>query len=170
MSALLGAIVLATASALASTGPAYAVSYGAEIYNHGSGKCVTVQNGSTAMGAPIVQEPCTSAPGQHWVFLGQTGGMRQIYSLDSGLCMFATNLTNASPIVQEPCSFIDTTWSFTDLGTPLHPVRIMKIWGTNTCLDLENGWTFDGLQLQVWSCNSNTNNQKWDVISAPPPA
>lgn len=38
-------------------------------------------------------------------------------------------------------------------------------WSNNKCLDLTNGVTTTGNQVQIWSCNSkeDNNNQIWDA-------
>lgn len=131
-----------------------------QIDNTGSHKCVTV------VGTGLYQLPCTNVTGQNWIFLGSPGGVRQIENLDTGLCMLITNFSNGAPVVMSSCASGDQGlfWSFTDLSVP-YPQRrfILKSYTQNFCLDLENGETQDWVPMQVWGCNANTNNQKWDV-------
>jgi hypothetical protein len=164
LSAVLLAVVIAAVMSIAD--PGQAVNNGVQIWNRGSHKCVSVQGGSTAPLTPLVQEPCANAFGQHWIFLGDVGGIRQLYSLDTGLCARIQSFTNAGAVVQDSCGTGDAGlfWAITDLSVPFPQRRVIfKSSTTNFCLDLENGELWDGLPMQVWQCNSNTNNQKWDV-------
>ena len=165
LSAYAAALVLVAAGVLVAATPAYA-NQGVLIFNRGSRKCLTPLNGSSAQGAPIVQEPCIGSFGQHWFFDGMTGQSRRVHNLDTNLCLFASNVANGAPVYQEPCGFIDTNWAMTDLPAE-GKLRVLRftLWGTNTCLDLENGWLDDGVVMQVWSCNLSTNNQKWYAMT-----
>jgi hypothetical protein len=150
-------------------GVAHAANNGVKIANYGTGKCLTVRNASRVSFTPIVQWICDDIPGQHWVFQGSPGGIRQVLNLDTGLCMEITAFQNGGAVVQASCGSGDAGlfWTITDLSAPF-PQRkiILKSYTTNFCLDLENGGINDGLPLQVWQCNSNTNNQKWKVYAA----
>src|ERR1051326_3673097 len=143
--------------------PAYADTL-TQIDNTGSHKCVTAVNGTG-----LVQLPCTNITGQNWIFLGTPGGIRQIENLDTGLCMLITNFANGAPVVLSSCGSGNQGlfWSFTDLNPPFPVGRrfILKSATANFCLDLEHGEVQDWVPMQVWGCNSNTNNQKWDVGS-----
>ncbi len=163
-----GAMVFATGAFTSSA--AYATNNGVEIANYGTGKCLTVQNGSLAFGAPVIQSICDNLSGQQWIFLGTHGGIQQVYNLRSGLCMEATSFANSAPVVQDSCGSGEAGifWAITDLTAPF-PQRkiILKNYTASTCLDLENGDISDGVPLQVWQCNSRTNNQLWRVDAAP---
>jgi Ricin-type beta-trefoil lectin domain len=157
--------------AVVAAGTAHATSNGVLIANAGTHKCLTVQGGSTNGLTPIVQMPCTGAFGQHWIFLGSSGGIRQVYSLDTGQCLLITAFQNFGRVVQDFCGTGDAGlfWSITDFDVPFPQRRILlKSYTMNFCLDLENGLPDDGLPLQVWQCNPNTNNQRWDVTTPPP--
>lgn len=41
--------------------------------------------------------------------------------------------------------------------------------GQGLCLDLTNGNTADGTQVQTWSCTDNNNNQVWNLGGTTPP-
>jgi hypothetical protein len=157
-------------SAVTGAGLANAVTPGVEIANVGSHKCVT------ALGGPdfqVVQEPCSSGFGQHWTFKGDANmpnAIRQVYNEDTGWCLQITSFQNAGRVGQGFCGSGDPGifWSITNLSVPFPQRRsIYKSYTTNFCLDLENGLLDNGLPLQVWQCNSNTNNQKWDVGDPP---
>jgi hypothetical protein len=160
------------AAAAVATGTAHAANNGVLIANTGTGKCLSVQGGSTNELTPIVQMPCTGAFGQHWIFLGSSGGIRQVFNLDTGQCLLITGFQNFGRVVQDFCGTGDAGlfWSITEFNVPFPQKRILlKSYTTNFCLDLENGLPDDGLPLQVWQCNSNTNNQRWDVTTPPAP-
>jgi len=144
------------------------------ISNRGTGKCLTVPNASRTPGTPIVQWICDTdnVRGQHWVFQGKPGTIfRQVFSLDTGLCMRATGFGNGAPVVAGSCGSGDPGlfWTIIDLLPPStrRIIRLRSSVMTSVCVDLENGDIHDGVVLQVWQCNSNTNNQKWNVFVAP---
>jgi hypothetical protein len=169
-----GAGLLAV-SALAGSGVAHAADFGVTISNLGTRKCLTVPNASRVSSTPIVQWICDTAnvPGQHWVFQGPSNTVfRGALSLDTGLCVEASGFDNGAPVIEASCGswHAGLFWTITDLVTPRPTSRIIRLQSsvkTSVCLDLENGDVHDGVPLQVWQCNSNTNNQKWYVTEAP---
>jgi hypothetical protein len=163
----------AAVSALAGGSVAHAASFGVTISNRGTGKCLTVPNASHTSGTPIIQWICDIANvrGQHWVFQGPTNTVfRQVLSLDTGLCMEAAGFGNGAPVMAASCGsgHAGLFWTITDLVTPRRHrvIRLQSSVMTSVCLDLENGDIHNGVPLQVWQCNSNTNNQKWNVFQA----
>jgi endoglucanase len=153
-------VMVLAVSSFATGGAAYAAG-GVEIANYGTGKCLTVLKGSTAPHAPVVQEICDGSKGQHWVFNGSPDGIRQVYNLDTGLCLGTTGVDNGSPVMQLPCgeALPGAFWAITNLATT--PVRkiTLRVYTMSVCLDLPNGNITDGVQLQVWQCISNDINQ-----------
>jgi hypothetical protein len=153
---------------------AHADNFGVTISNRGSGKCLTVSNASRLPNAPIVQSVCDTADvlGQHWIFQGPPNtAFRGVLSLDTGLCMEASGFDNGDAVTQASCDswHAGLFWTITDLVTPTSTERVIRLQSSvmpSVCLDLENGDTHDGVPLQVWHCNSNTNNQKWNVFDA----
>jgi hypothetical protein len=136
--------------------------YSAEIANARTGKCVSAQVDSAA----ILQEPCQHALGQNWTFIGMIidGDPFQIKS-DTGLCMDIQSFSNAGPVVQLDCGLqaVGSYWVRAKVGEMVNGQAKFqfKSYFANYCLDLENGWSDDGLPLQVWQCNTRTNNQAW---------
>lgn len=174
LSVLLQAGALALAgSALAGGSVAQAANFGVTIASRASGKCLTVPDASRVPGVVVVQRICdtSSIRGQHWIFQGPVGtGSRQVRSLDTGLCLDATGFNNGDQVVQEDCG-IGAAGSFFFLIDLLPPspqrrqLRFQSSVNTSVCLDLENGDIHDGVPLQVWQCNPNTDNQKWNIFS-----
>lgn len=140
---------------------------GVQISNAGSGKCLTVVDGSRAVEAPVVQMPCGDRPGQHWIFGGPSKEFLHVQNVDTGLCLTPTGFANGDPVVQRRCDdFARTYWSRTELsGSPAR--IILKSADQPVCLDLENGDASDGVPLQVWECDPSTDNQKWVRTTAP---
>ena len=170
MLALMGIVLIATSmSAVITPGMAQASGY-VEIVNRGSGKCMTIQNGSVGAGAVLIQQTCNSLPYQKWMLIGGPSGTSEIYSPYSGLCMSWTYLSpvsNGQEMDQQACGGIPydqlTLWVLTNVTTT--PVRtvMIRLNGYDACMDLEDGWTWDGVAMQIWECNPNTNNQKWNL-------
>lgn len=172
--ALLGAALLACSiGVFAFAAPASANFGYFEIMNAGSHKCLAVPNNGYETYDPIIQTTC-GAYGTKWrdqYYQGPTGSgsgwIRTVQNLDGDmLCMFATGLYNGAPVAQNYCGF--GSGMFWDMGPDRYPQPTqftvpIKQYGTNYCLDLENGQTQDGVPMQVWQCNPNTNNQKWVI-------
>jgi hypothetical protein len=166
-------VAMLAVTAFVSGGVAHATNFGVTISNRGSGKCLTVPNASTTSGTAIVQWICDTddVRGQHWAFEGQSGtAFRQVLSLDTGLCMDATGFGNGNPVVQTSCGTGDAGlfWTITDLQPPTSTSRLIRLQSseaTSVCLDLSNGDIHNGVPMQVWQCNANTDNQKWNVFT-----
>ncbi len=165
--ALIGAAVAAVTVATVFGGsPAFAFS-GGEYVNNGSGKCVTAQS----PGNGVVQWTCSRADSQGWEVLGATanGNPFQIRSTFTHLCLDITSFSNAAPVVQVDCTVqpIGSYWKYVGAGNrefPFVNLLILQSYFANYCLDLENGDRSDGVPMQVWQCNSRTDNQKWYVL------
>jgi hypothetical protein len=176
LSALLqaGAGLLA-ASALAGSTVAHAVEV--SISNRGTGKCLTVPNASLADRTPIIQWICDAANvrGQRWAVPPTPKDFGLVQNLDTRQCMTWVDFSNGAAVVQFPC---DETWfpqqwkRITLTGNSLVRPWTIRLQSTfkgitgeihTVCLDLENGDIHDGVPLQVWKCDSKTNNQKWNL-------
>ncbi|KAJ7466133.1 ricin B lectin domain-containing protein [Mycena galericulata] len=76
---------------------------------------------------------------------------------NSRKCLTAGSPTNGAPVVIEDCEHTGaTSQSWILSGSTL------QIFG-NMCLDVKNGATADGTQLQVWTCTEGDTNQQWTV-------
>jgi len=165
--ALLGIAVAAIAAGtVVGATPAFAFS-GVEYVNNGSAKCVTAD----AAGVGVVQWTCSRADNQGWTVIGATanGNPFQIQSTLTGRCLDITSFSNAAPVVQVDCAGQPTGsyWKFVRAGNREFPfVNLLIIQSAffNYCLDLENGDRSDGVPMQVWQCNSRTNNQIWYAL------
>ena len=120
----------------------------------------------------VVQSRClgqVGGTGQHWVLEGPNLNFQQILNLETGLCLRVTDLQNFGAVVQGTCGLheqLNGWWQLTDLPTraPNRFIRL-KVTTGNFCLDLENGDASEGVPLQVWQCNTRTDNQIWDVLT-----
>src|SRR5262245_56503478 len=175
LSALLqaGAGLLA-ASALAGSTVAHAVEV--SISNRGTGKCLTVPNASLAPRTPIIQWICDAANvrGQRWLVLPMPD-FWLVQNLDTSQCMTPVDFYNGAPVNQYPCygDWSPQKWKPITLtgNSEVRPwtVRLQTFPRAPppVCLDLENGDIHNGVPLQVWKCNSMTNNQKWNLFNLP---
>ena len=163
-SALLGAIAIAASVGMVAIGaPAYA-SNGVEIFNRGTGKCLATLPGSDL----VYQEICDSSLGQRWDFPGTPGSIRLLYNYATNKCAYAVGNFNFAEIHMVDCSNPPqnggSLWLINVVPPAVPPGQVVMFQVFNTrCLDLENGSTQSGVVMQIWTCNSSTNNQKWDV-------
>jgi hypothetical protein len=128
------------------------------IVNAGSGKCLDLAEPTP------VQWRCLNTPFEEWQFVDAVDGLYfQIVSHQTRECLAAEGDENGSPVVMEPCAPLDHTppvsqlWIVGPAGSSFQVGRA----GQYVCLDLENGDPGDGVPMQVWGCNPNTNNQRW---------
>jgi hypothetical protein len=171
--ALLVAVVAATLSAVAPSGPAQAssTSFQTRIINQGSGKCldVTAEDDYYAAHARVQQYHCTGALEQSWtVWETNDDGCYPycphwtIQSRRSLMCMEVLNADpgNGAQVDQVPCTGV--AWQLwrpisLDGGATQFLINVY----TGKCLDLDNGSKADHARIQQWDCNWSTNNQKW---------
>ncbi|KAF8903752.1 hypothetical protein CPB84DRAFT_727292 [Gymnopilus junonius] len=74
--------------------------------------------------------------------------------LSSVQCLTPSSNTDGAPVTVQPCNNTPSQkWTFTSNG-------IIQIYG-NKCLDVTEGVNGDGTKMQIWTCTTNNNNQKW---------
>lgn len=130
------------------------------------GKCLEVENGSTADGAVIRQRSCNGSLHQRW--------MMEDYSTDewradikfrsvlSGKCIEHSD----GVLRQGSCSTSYNRLNILPTGTD---IRIRTGW-SGRCLDVHNVGDPEGAKVQQWDCLSYyQSNQKWllDFVSFP---
>jgi len=160
--ALLGAMVVSVGM-IAAGAPAYA-SGGVEIFNRGSGKCLATLSGSDL----VFQEVCDGTLGQRWDLLGTPGSIRFLRNYATNKCTHADGNFNFAEIHMIDCADPPqdggSLWLINVVPPAIPPGQIVMFQVFNArCLDLENGSPQSGVVMQIWTCNSSTNNQKWDV-------
>jgi len=147
------ALGVAPASASIRNTPGYV-----HIMNAGSGKCIDLAEPTP------VQWRCLNTPFEEWQFVDVFDGLFfQIVNHQTRECLASESNENGSPIVMEPCAPLNPIppysqmWVVGPSGTAFPVARA----GDQVCLDLENGDSSDGVPMQVWECNWDTNNQRW---------
>jgi hypothetical protein len=130
------------------------------IMNAGSGKCLDL-----AYPSPV-QWRCLNTPFEEWQFteIGD-GTFFQIVNHETRECLASESDENGSPVVMEPCAPLTSlpTSQIWIVGPTSSPFLIGRA-GQFVCLDLENGDPSDGVPMQIWECNYNTNNQRWRLL------
>jgi Ricin-type beta-trefoil lectin domain len=153
----LAAFAVVAVGALVAPSPANATGYYDEIYNVHSHQCITYVRATSL----FVQEPCDGDTWQQFTFWSaSTGGfLLNVH----GVCMDAPAIGNGVQIVGVFCNLKN---SQPGSGWALEgPTISVNIGGWVACLDLENGTTLNGQPMQIWNCNPNTDNQRWDMTS-----
>jgi ricin-type beta-trefoil lectin protein/pregnancy-associated plasma protein-A len=128
-------------------------------------KCVEVANGSSADLAAVQQNPClTSGNKQRWLPSRKTVNFGFV-AKNSKMCMDVANasLSDNALVQQYPCveGAPNERWYLESAGTT-NGVDYFYIRSTNSgkCLDVPNGSTSTGIQLQQYSC-IGVDNEKW---------
>jgi hypothetical protein len=147
---------------------------GLNIMNNGTAKCLAIH--STSPETPVVQEICSATSGQNWTRFTDFDGVSRLQNDASQLCMAAPDLGNGLPVVMRSCDDPSTAWQrrvvdndFDIFNLLTNDAIVIFVAGfpisLHFCLDLENGDRNSGVPLQVWLCNSQTNNQIWrDIV------
>ncbi|TFK97690.1 ricin B lectin domain-containing protein [Pterulicium gracile] len=123
-------------------------------------KCLTVAGGVFANGTPVQINDCNGSPSQKWVI---KRGRGQVKVSGTNFCLDATSATppdgTGLKIWQCYDDLVAQQWFF-DGSTK-------QIWLNNNagggCVDLTDGDTANGRQVQVWSCGWDNPNQAWNV-------
>jgi alpha-galactosidase len=117
----------------------------------GSGRCLDVDNASTAAGAGTLIWDCQTAANQLWT-AWETGEVRVF----GDKCLDADHqgTTNGTRVISWPCSGqANQKWTFGADGS----VRNVQ---SGLCLDAEGAGTANGTHAILWSCNGQPN-QRW---------
>ncbi|KAJ7836068.1 ricin B lectin domain-containing protein [Mycena olivaceomarginata] len=111
-----------------------------------SNKCLTAAN--NADGAAVTIETCTNITTLNsWVLPGHPGEIGTI-SIFGDKCLDVTNDQMWLPAGQDNT----IAWAV-----------------QNKCVDLTNGNLAEGNQAQIWDCDAQNSNQKWNSVAALPP-
>ncbi|WP_309114213.1 ricin-type beta-trefoil lectin domain protein [Saccharothrix sp.] len=123
----------------------------ARLRGTGSGRCLDVDNASTAAGATVLIWDCHTAANQLWTTWA--GGEVRVFG-DKCLDAYNGGTTNGTRVITWQCNGQDNQrWTQNSDGS-LRNVR------ANLCLDVEGAATANGSRLVLWTCNGQ-NNQKW---------
>ncbi|WP_448316409.1 glycoside hydrolase family 27 protein [Streptomyces sp. CO7] len=117
----------------------------------GSGRCVDVDNASTASGSTVLVWDCHTAANQLWTTWA--GGEIRVFG-DKCLDAYERGTTNGTRVITWPCNGQDNQkWTLASDGSIRNTL-------SGLCLDVEGAATANGSRLVLWSCNGQSN-QKW---------
>ncbi|QFZ21478.1 glycoside hydrolase family 27 protein [Saccharothrix syringae] len=120
----------------------------------GSGRCLDVDNASTAAGATVLIWDCHTAANQLWTTWA--GGEVRVFG-DKCLDAYNQGTTNGTRVITWPCNGQDNQkWTLNSDGS----IRNTR---AGLCLDVEQGATANGSRLVLWTCNGQ-DNQKWTRV------
>ncbi|WP_461033054.1 glycoside hydrolase family 27 protein [Streptomyces mayteni] len=117
----------------------------------GSGRCLDVDNASTAQGATTLIWDCHTAANQSWTTWA--GGEIRVFG---DKCLDASNqgTSNGTPVVIWPCNGQDNQrWTLAADGS----IRNVR---SGLCLDVDQAGTTNGSRAILWTCNGQPN-QRW---------
>lgn len=117
------------------------------------GKCLEVENGSTADGAMIRQSTCNGASHQRWTLEipYENATWVDFKALHSGKCIAATSTLQQDDLCRSSLKILP-------IGDN---VRIKSDW-SQKCLDVHNVGNPYGARIQQWDClGYHQTNQKW---------
>ncbi|NUQ99247.1 MAG: lectin [Streptomyces sp.] len=126
----------------------------ARLRGTGSGRCLDVDNASTASGTKTLIWDCHTAANQLWTTWA--GGEIRVYG---DKCLDASNqgTTDGTPVIIWPCNGQDNQkWTMQSDGS----IRNVH---AGLCLDAEQAATANGTPVILWTCNGQ-NNQKWATL------
>ncbi|MFE7812053.1 glycoside hydrolase family 27 protein [Streptomyces sp. NPDC057433] len=117
----------------------------------GSGRCLDVDNSSTASGAAVVVWDCHDAANQLWTTW--TGGEIRVFG-DKCLDAEEQGTADGTRVITWPCNGQNNQkWTLAADGS----IRNVH---AGLCLDVDGAATANGSRLVLWTCN-NQSNQQW---------
>ncbi|WP_101257575.1 glycoside hydrolase family 27 protein [Streptomyces barkulensis] len=126
----------------------------ARLRGTGSGRCLDVEEASTAAGTATLIWDCHTAANQLWTTWA--GGEIRVYG-DKCLDASEQGTSNGTPVIVWPCNGQDNQkWTMRADGS----IRNVH---AGLCLDAEQAGTANGTPVILWTCNGR-NNQKWTVL------
>ena len=147
------------------------------IVNAGSGKCIDATYPNNDLSAGYAQQwRCLNTAFEEWKLVplpwpNRTAPVFEIVNGYTGQCLTQDpyNYGNGSRLLVRPCDVNGDSgqqaWQFGCDGEFPQPQTFqLQNQGSGRVLDLENGDTSDGVPMQVWDCNPNTNNQRWQQL------
>lgn len=117
----------------------------------GSGRCLDVENASTAAGARVLIQDCRTAAGQLWTTWA--GGEIRVFG-DKCLDAYDQGTANGTRIITWPCNGQDNQKWTLDANGSIRNVH------AGLCLDVDQAGTTNGSPLILWTCNGQ-GNQRW---------
>ncbi|MER5835799.1 ricin-type beta-trefoil lectin domain protein [Streptomyces sp. NPDC002130] len=119
-----------------------------------SGRCLDVDNASTAAGATVLIQDCHTAARQLWTTWA--GGEIRVFG-DKCLDAYNQGTTNGTRVITWPCNGQNNQkWTVGSDGT----IRNVH---AGLCLDVNGSGTAGGTPLVLWTCNGQAH-QKWSRV------
>jgi arabinogalactan endo-1,4-beta-galactosidase len=118
-----------------------------------------LDNGSTAAGANLVQQPRSfTSTTQRWTFTQSSGGSWQIGNVSNGLCFDSASTAGVTYVVQNPCSTAVTQeWTLTATANGYYTIT-----NNSTGLLIDVPSTTGGALLEQTALSgSATQSQQW---------
>lgn len=116
-----------------------------------SGRCLDVDNASTAAGATVLIWDCHTAANQLWTTWA--GGEIRVFG-DKCLDAYNQGTANGTRVITWPCNGqANQKWTVGSDGS----IRNVH---AGLCLDVDRAGTTNGTPLVLWTCNGQ-GNQKW---------
>lgn len=151
----------------------YKVSLRSVINTGGSGNCLDIANGQTAVGTPIVQFDCHWGNNQKFYLRNIDGGWILLSALDSNKCVGITNnsFANSGELLQlVPCRpGVESIprgalWNLKGVnGNAVFHAFSRSTSNTETCIDIPSGSDLNSLRLQLFTCHEGLN-QQWNLV------
>ncbi|MFD6878449.1 MULTISPECIES: RICIN domain-containing protein [unclassified Streptomyces] len=127
---------------------------------NGSGKCLEIENSSTANGANAQQWMCVGQRGAAWRFVDLGNWTYGIVSAKSGKCLEVENgsKVNGAQVQQWDCNLNlgHHRWEYRGLDATHYTFRNV---GTGKTLEVENSSGADGARVQQWT-------EAWPTVRA----
>ncbi|WP_327691531.1 ricin-type beta-trefoil lectin domain protein [Streptomyces sp. NBC_00461] len=136
------------------TGGSPLASTTARLRGTGSGRCLDVDEASTAAGSTTLIWDCHTAANQKWTTWA--GGEIRVYG-DKCLDASDQGTTNGTQVIIWPCNGQDNQKWTTQADGSIRNVH------AGLCLDADQAGTTNGTPLILWTCNGQ-NNQKWTTL------
>ncbi|MDT0549578.1 glycoside hydrolase family 27 protein [Streptomyces lonegramiae] len=133
------------------TGGAPLAATTSRLRGNGSGRCLDVENASTAAGARTLIQDCHTAASQLWTTWA--GGEVRVFG-DKCLDAYDQGTTNGTRVITWPCNGQDNQkWTVNSDGT-------IRNAHAGLCLDVDQAGTAGGTPLVLWTCDGRAG-QKW---------
>jgi|GEM_PF-1437596 len=129
-----------------------------------SGKCLDVERGSKADGAPVIQYDCHPGANQRWRVDDASEGAVRLVNANSGKCLRVEGAAAAgSPVSQAACGDgTEQLW----LLEPTGRGRALRSAAAELCLDVPRAAQENGVRPALWNCHGGPN-QQWKLDDGP---
>ena len=153
------------------TSAALASGVDSKLTRQGSGKCLDVAGGGSAVGTKIQQWTCNGTGAQTFVLEDVGGGAYRLKNPQSGKCAAvdtngpSSGKGNGTQILLANCG-TSSTQKFTVQNGSASFQQLVNT-RSNKCLDVNGSSNSDGAKVQLWTCNG-TGAQNWAITALTP--